>query len=122
MTDHDKTLRDEFESDMRAHGWVDEGYFHRWPVDGNQFEGQYSGGVIRVAFDIWKMTRAKYAPLWLPIDDAAKDGWTKFILSESLASHVAYWDGREWIDHKSNRPIDDQATHYMPIPDAPEVG
>lgn len=61
------------------------------------------------------------APRWLPIDEAAKDGWAKFGMKKDKSSVIAYWDeGWGWFDMRTHIPV--ELICYMPIPDAPEVG
>ena len=67
-----------------------------------------------------------FAPMvqaWQPIGTAPKDE-TEILLwfSEMEACHTGSWDGRQWrIDYAEGDHSDWVVTHWMPLPDPPEV-
>ena len=73
-------------------------------------------------WESWRAAHSKYAPRWLPIDEAVKsESW---VLVRTLNGHrmLAIWGRSDQQWHDCSWFVVNDVTHYMHIPDAPEVG
>ena len=118
---NEQKLRDEFEESFPPFDSGD------GPLEPGTSNALYSG-----MFGVWKAAHAFYAPRWLPIDEAAKDGYRKLLGSREPNGRIRIIGVGVW--ELPDLPNEDdfwlplipgsfliKPTHYMPIPDAPEV-
>ncbi|AFC85873.1 hypothetical protein [Frateuria aurantia] len=85
------------------------------------------GREVDLNWQTWKAAHAKYAPRWLPIDGSEKAAGNVILGQLTLAAiypkAIAGWDDIEECWKSPNgKIVSTNYSHYMPIPDAPEVG
>ena len=87
----------------------------------NDFQQWHRSVPVHNSWDAWQASHTLYAPRWLPIDEAAKGGRWVDVWHPSLGRMPdCTWCPAGYFYQAYSGIKVFGATHYMPIPDAPE--